>query len=78
MYERCPVCGFVYGREPGYFTGAMYASYVLAVPLLALLALLVWAVTRWQVEWVLVVACLIFLLFVPAIFHFDRWIEPDD
>jgi uncharacterized protein (DUF983 family) len=22
MEERCPVCGFVYRREPGYFTGA--------------------------------------------------------
>ena len=23
----CPVCGLVYIREPGYFYGAMYASY---------------------------------------------------
>jgi uncharacterized protein (DUF983 family) len=22
-YERCPVCHFVYEREPGYYTGAM-------------------------------------------------------
>ena len=64
----------------------MYASYVLAVPLLALLALLVWAVTRWPIEWVLVLASLLFLLFIPAIFrysrviwlHFDRWTDPDD
>jgi uncharacterized protein (DUF983 family) len=86
MLERCPVCDLVYGREPGYFTGAMYASYVLSVPLLAGLTLLVWLVTRWPIEWALVAAALIFLLFVPAIFrysrvlwiHFDRWTEPED
>ncbi|HZP95470.1 MAG TPA: DUF983 domain-containing protein [Candidatus Limnocylindria bacterium] len=31
-YERCSVCGLVYEREPGYFTGAMVVSYALAVP----------------------------------------------
>ncbi len=35
-HERCPVCGLVYEREPGYFTGAMVVSYVLAVPTFAL------------------------------------------
>src|SRR3954464_5104940 len=40
MNTRCPVCGLVFGRgEPGYFTGAMYVSYGLAVPLIALLTL---------------------------------------
>ena len=34
MYEPCPACGFQFGREPGYFTGAMFASYALAVPFL--------------------------------------------
>ena len=32
MHERCPACGLVFEREPGYFTGAMVVSYVLAVP----------------------------------------------
>lgn len=27
MNERCPACGLVFEREPGYFVGAMYASY---------------------------------------------------
>lgn len=27
MNEFCPVCGRRFEREPGYFTGAMYASY---------------------------------------------------
>ena len=57
-----------------------------AVPLLCILTLLFWLALRWEPEWAFVAACLIFLLFVPAIFrysrilwiHFDRWTEPED
>jgi hypothetical protein len=40
MKERCGHCGYLYNREPGYFLGAMYISYGLAVfqGLLAFLA----------------------------------------
>ena len=31
MKERCDLCGYLYDREPGYFLGAMYLSYGLAV-----------------------------------------------
>jgi hypothetical protein len=31
MYPQCPRCGLLYVREPGYFMGAMYFSYGLAV-----------------------------------------------
>ena len=31
MKERCECCGYLYNREPGYFLGAMYISYGLAV-----------------------------------------------
>ncbi len=31
MREKCPVCELVFLREPGYFTGAMYASYFMGV-----------------------------------------------
>ena len=34
MHPQCPVCGLRYHREPGYFLGAMYISYGLAVPLM--------------------------------------------
>ncbi|MDZ7729444.1 MAG: DUF983 domain-containing protein [Dehalococcoidia bacterium] len=33
MPEACPACGWHYEREPGYFTGAMYASYILGIAL---------------------------------------------
>ena len=31
MHERCPTCGLKFEREPGYFLGAMYVSYGLAL-----------------------------------------------
>ncbi|HOZ86692.1 MAG TPA: hypothetical protein PL029_02990 [Bacteroidia bacterium] len=31
MYERCKNCNYFFDREPGYFLGAMYISYGLAV-----------------------------------------------
>jgi hypothetical protein len=32
MSAACPECGLVFEREPGYFVGAMYVSYALAIP----------------------------------------------
>ena len=31
MKDRCDVCDYKFDREPGYFLGAMYLSYGLAV-----------------------------------------------
>ena len=85
MNAACPSCGLVFGREPGYFVGAMYFSYALAVPVYGLLA---WAVhllrPAWSLERALAVAVLPFLLLVPPIFRtsrvlwmiFDRTLDP--
>lgn len=35
MYDRCPVCGFPYEREEGYFTGAMAINLVISELLVA-------------------------------------------
>ena len=85
MYQACPECRVIYGREEGYFTGAMLVSYVLAAPLLGLLALLVALVTGWRAELVILAACLYALPFAPALFrysrviwmHFDRLVDSD-
>lgn len=74
MRETCAVCGYQYGREPGYFMGAMYASYFLAVPLLvAIYAIL--SATLMQGQSILVTfgwSALAFLPFVPLIFRYSR------
>ncbi len=85
MNERCPSCGLLFEREPGYFTGAMVVSYTLGVPLLALLILGALVGLHLSVEWALLVADLLFLAFVPLIFrwsrvlwiHFDRAVDPE-
>lgn len=86
MHERCPTCGLRFEREPGYFVGAMYISYALSVPILAVLVLGVW---WWRPDWswlpVLAVATVLYLPLVPWLFrtsrvlwiHLDRAVDPD-
>ena len=86
MFYACPNCGLVFGRENGYFTGAMIVSYMLAVPLLAIMTSVVLWVTGWRFDLALLVAAVYFLPFVPAVFrysrviwmHFDRVVDPTE
>lgn len=78
MYARCPVCGLEYLREPGYFTGAMYASYFLGIftTLPVWLALLVTEQPMWLV---LTISLGELFLLIPVYFHYSRpiWIHID-
>jgi len=38
-HERCPVCHFVYEREPGYYTGAMAVNLIVTELLLVAIAI---------------------------------------
>ena len=71
-YDACPVCALRFEREPGYWTGAMVASYLLGVPVLALVFLAVFLVTRWDVVVVLLVADAIFIAVAPFIWRYSR------
>lgn len=82
MNEACPVCRLRFEREEGYFLGAMYFSYFLAVFILgALYAIVQTLLPEWSAEWTVGIAICIFLPFVPMVFrysrviwiHFDRW-----
>ena len=80
MHEACPVCGLRFERESGYFTGAMYVSYALAVPVMAVCVVAVLLVApSLSFEATVGVAALLFLPFVPAIFRYSRifWIHLD-
>lgn len=54
--ERCPVCGLLFEREPGFFLGAMVINYTLTVmiafvvPVVALLAGVGYGPMRHQIE----------------------------
>jgi uncharacterized protein (DUF983 family) len=87
MNEECPVCHLHYGRgEPGYFTGAMYFSYALAIPLIALLTLIEYLILPgWSLLQLVGLATAICVPLIPWIWqysrviwiHFDQYFDPE-
>jgi len=79
MLERCPICALRFEREPGYFLGAMYISYSVALVTIVVLALALWLGMRWSLQRSALWAILLFLPLAPAITLFSRvlWIYLD-
>ena len=79
MFERCQVCNLKFEREPGYFLGAMYVSYGLALATIAILAALLWTITSWSIVKDIAWACVLFLPLAPWLTLFARvlWIYLD-
>jgi uncharacterized protein (DUF983 family) len=87
MNENCPVCGLDFDRgDPGYFTGAMYASYAIAIPLLALSTLALYLLLpNWSLLRLVMLASILCTPLVPWIWqysrvlwiYFDRYFDPE-
>jgi uncharacterized protein (DUF983 family) len=81
MRECCPECGYKFEYEPGYFLGAMYFSYFLAIPIIGLLTVAIhWLILPdWQLYNVVLIAVFPFLVLVPIIFRYSRimWMHFD-
>ena len=79
MHERCPVCDMKFEREQGYFLGAMYISFAIAVVAICLFAAAFWLIAHVSVEKAALWGALLFLPFVPAVTLFSRvlWIYLD-
>jgi uncharacterized protein (DUF983 family) len=79
MWEQCPSCGLKFAREPGYFLGAMYISYGLALMTIVGFGLLFWILTGWSLLKITFWAILLFLPLAPTITLFSRvlWIYLD-
>src|SRR5215470_13257548 len=80
MNPTCPACGHRFEREPGYFLGAMYVSYGIAVVLYLALVVLLRVFVPSLTEGIALPAALpLFLPFVPAIFRYSRviWMHLD-
>jgi uncharacterized protein (DUF983 family) len=79
MQECCPNCGLKFEREQGYFLGAMYISYGLALITIVALGLLLWALTSWSLQKIALWAILLFLPLAPTLTLFSRvlWIYLD-
>ena len=87
MAEQCEVCGLRYEREPGYFTGAMYVSYLIALPIfIGIFLALRYAVPALGFAAALAATVALFSPFGPFVFrgsrvvwiHFDRTIDADE
>ena len=85
MHERCSACDLKFEREPGYFLGAMYIGYGLALVTIALLSLLLWWFFRWQIQNAVIGGTVLFLPFAPFLtvmarvlwIYLDQSIDPD-
>lgn len=78
MHPACPECGLVFEREPGYFTGAMYASYAIST----FAALPAWMIPLFagaSLATVLIIGFGVVLLLGPVSFHYSRvaWMHVD-
>lgn len=75
MWERCPQCGFVFEREEGYFTGAMYVSTIITLPLVSVVFLVGWLLssrTLLAAEVLLLVTAVVCVPLIPLIFRYSR------
>ena len=79
MYERCPVCDLKFEREQGYFLGAMYISYGLALVTISVIAVALWLGLKWSLQKTVVWAVIVFIPFAPVLTFFSRvlWIYLD-
>ncbi|HLQ28923.1 MAG TPA: DUF983 domain-containing protein [Ktedonobacteraceae bacterium] len=70
MYERCPVCGWSFEREEGYWTGAVAVNLVITELLVTLLVvpLAVWLAITQQPITLLVITGLPLAFILPFIF----------
>ena len=71
MHELCEHCNLRYEREPGYFYGAMYASYALSIIIVGI----TWAILTllgfdfWIVIWTIIP---LLILSIPLLFKVAR------
>lgn len=80
MNERCPVCGVHFHKEPGYFLGAMYASYFLGVGLLTTFYLITRVLfPEWPSVLSAAAAVVPYLPLIPLVFRYSRviWMHID-
>jgi uncharacterized protein (DUF983 family) len=88
MNETCPDCALDFDRgDPGYFTGAMYFSYALAIPLIAVLTLIAYLFAPgWSLFRLVVLATIVCSPLIPWIWqysrviwmYFDQYFDPEE
>ena len=85
MHERCPACGLKFEREAGYFLGAMYIGYGLALAAISVLTVLLWLLVRWPFQKSVIAGVLLFVPLAPFLtvmarvlwIYLDQTVDPD-
>jgi len=85
MHERCPACGLRFEREPGYFLGAMYIGYGLALATIVTFSFMLSWFFHWALQTVVIGGVLLFLPLAPLLtvkarvlwIYLDQSIDPD-
>ena len=79
MRESCSVCDLRFLRESGYFLGAMYVSYTLAVATITPVAIVLALVVEWPLWAVMAVMLAQTLISMPLFFMYSRviWLYID-
>lgn len=72
-HKVCPHCGFMYEREPGFFLGAMYISYVFSVAILLGTSFVLYFGFGDPPFWAYLTGILgVTILFIPVSFRYSR------
>lgn len=77
MPENCLVCRQDFKIEPGFYIGALWASFPIVILLMAIFSILLLGACKMQLEWFFVCISLILLLLQPIIIRLGRsiWIH---
>jgi uncharacterized protein (DUF983 family) len=73
MYSNCKVCGQPTEPEPGFYQGAMYASYGVSLAICFVLGGIM-LLTNLSAEAILISLCVVLILLLPWIFRVSRMI----
>lgn len=76
MPEVCPVCKLNFNPEPGFYWGALYTSYALAVGMSLLVFVAMYIIWGWLVWPFLLIDTLLLILLAPVLLRYSRvlWI----
>jgi uncharacterized protein (DUF983 family) len=76
MPEVCPVCKLNFNPEPGFYWGALYTSYALAVGMSLAVFVVMYFIWGWLVWPFLLINTLLLIFLAPVLLRYSRvlWI----
>jgi hypothetical protein len=77
MNHKCPSCGGVFEKEPGYFMGAMIAAYFLGILLVTPTLVICLFGMEMETAPAITIGAVQLLIMTPILFRFSRlmWIQ---